>query len=1079
VWAPPPSPESARPLQIEHFDVVGELGRGGMGIVYKARHRKLERTCALKLIANTLLAGPEERDRIREEARLAAGLNHPNIVQVYEVGEHNGVPYLALEYVEGRSLDRHIAGKPQPPGPSAALVEVLARAVHFAHENRIIHRDLKPANVLLARDGTPKVADFGLAKKLDAPVGQSAGRLVGTPPYMAPEQVTPQTRELGPHTDVYALGAILYECLTGRPPFLATTDYEILMLVVGEAPVPPSRLVPRVPRDLETICLKCLEKAPGQRYASAVGLAEDLRRYQAREPILARPVGWLGRCWRWSLRHPVESGLLLALTLAIVLGFAGIIWQWRLAVRAEGDKELARAEAVENENRAILKADEADKARRKEVLARQDEARAKREESAAKNKALLAEEESRTQFYFQSLTAIDHEWLQGNLPRAREMLAACRPPGLPPWEWRYLDRLCRRPALLTTALSPNAYAGLALSPDGRYLALARSDGLIEAWRFAKRSIGTVWPIDRAFSRERPRNHGAPVLAVAVSPDSRFLATAGKDGSAKVWDLRGIRPTVTLKTTAAVHTVAFSPDGKTLAAGSADSTVHLWKWQTDDKPVPITIGKDSRRWWWAGFAGDNHLVLASVDGILYGLGLAGPKKLFVHRGHEGLLYGLAMAPGGARFATWDWDGTVKIWDAKTGAEVRSLHGPGGPIWCASFSSDGRRLAAAGTDQMIQVWDVSSGRPLLTLRGHAGAISGLAFYPGGPFHARADERLVSTGWDGSWRAWSTQGPQEVLTLRGHRNSVAAVAFSPDSKRLASAAGRDVKLWEAQEPKLLHTLSGHQEDVRAVAFSPDGQLLASASADRTVKLWALQSLNEPPQMLLGHTAAVNAVAFSADGKHLASASDDGSARVWDMTDRAAAPLIFRGHNGKVLSVALRPGQLATSGADRTVKLWALASPRQPVLVLSGFSRAVQGLAFSPGGTKLATVGGKIEGSTAASKYTGVVLEQQGDVRVWDLGGAGKDKPPFVALVGHKGEVKGVAFSPDGKRLVTGGGEPYRREVKVWDVARRRELLALHGHSGYVRCVALSPNGHRIAAGGGPIPDGAGEVWVWDGSP
>jgi serine/threonine protein kinase/formylglycine-generating enzyme required for sulfatase activity len=351
-----------RPGLVPGYEILEELGRGGMGVVYKARQRSLNRTVALKMILAGSHASPAAMDRFLKEAETIAQLKHPNVVQVYQFGSHQGKPYFSLEYLEGGSLAAKLKGEPQPPAQAAQIVQTLARAVQAAHEQGIVHRDLKPANVLLAADGTPKVTDFGLAKQGDS--GMTAtGEVLGTPSYMAPEQAAGKTREVGPAADIYALGAILYELLTGRPPFKGTSSWDTVQLVVSTEPVPPSRLQPKVPRDLETICLKCLHKDPSRRYARAAELAQDLGRFQAGEPIVARPSSVWERGVKWARRRPALATLCGVLVVALVIVLSGGIWynaqlrtEQATAVKALEKEEQARKERGLAQIQALLAA---------------------------------------------------------------------------------------------------------------------------------------------------------------------------------------------------------------------------------------------------------------------------------------------------------------------------------------------------------------------------------------------------------------------------------------------------------------------------------------------------------------------------------------------------------------------------------------------------------------------------------------------------------------------------------------------------------------------------------------------------
>jgi hypothetical protein len=406
-----------------------------MGVVYKARQVGLRRVVALKMILHPEHAGDEERRRFRAEAEAVASLQHPHIVQIHEVGECGGLPYFSLEFCPGGSLEGELDGTPWEGRRPARLVETLARAMHAAHKAGLIHRDLKPANVLLGEGGTPKITDFGLAKKLDTPGATRTWAVVGTPSYMAPEQACGTIR-VGPPADVYALGAILYELLTGRPPFKAATPLDTLMQVVSEEPVPVRRLQPKVDRDLETICLKCLEKPAGRRYASAEVLAEDLRRFQADEPVAARPVGLVGRAVKWGRRRPAVATLLGVVALVTAAGVGGVLWSYGEALR---QRDLARDEA----RRADEKAREADQ------------------------KA----EEAERQTYEAQIGRADAQLLAGDHTAAERVLEQTRPK-FRGWEYDYLRGRAEGTPLALRGHTEPVHA-VSFSPDGTRLASVR------------------------------------------------------------------------------------------------------------------------------------------------------------------------------------------------------------------------------------------------------------------------------------------------------------------------------------------------------------------------------------------------------------------------------------------------------------------------------------------------------------------------------------------------------------------------------------------------------------------------------
>jgi hypothetical protein len=398
------------------YEILGELGRGGMGVVYKARQVGLNRLVALKVILAGEHAGPEQAARFRREAEAAARLQHPHIIQIHDIAEHQGRPYFSMEYLPGGSLAQRLGGTPLPVRDAAALAEALARAVQAAHGRGVVHRDLKPANVLLTADGTPKVGDFGLAKRLDSSGGQThTGAVMGTPSYMAPEQAAGRTKDVGPPADVYALGAILYEALTGRPPFKAATPVQTIRQVLAEEPVAPARLQRQVPRDLETVCLKCLEKEPRRRYATAAELADDLSRFLRGEPVQARRVRAWERGLKWARRRPALAGLAVVGLVALVSVVAGGLWFARA-------REMERLAQEKEDLRGIAER-ERDEANRQRELAGEQQRIAERERDKANRQRALV----RRALYFSRINMADRAWHDNEMGRMEQLLEGLRP----------------------------------------------------------------------------------------------------------------------------------------------------------------------------------------------------------------------------------------------------------------------------------------------------------------------------------------------------------------------------------------------------------------------------------------------------------------------------------------------------------------------------------------------------------------------------------------------------------------------------------------------------------------------------
>jgi WD40 repeat protein/predicted Ser/Thr protein kinase len=1090
---PLPAPEKPLLPEVPGYEVLEELGRGGMGVVYKARQRGLNRLVALKMIHGGAFADPDNLVRFHLEAEAVARMQHPNIVQIFEIGTQQSplgtgysCPFFSLEYVDGGSLAQQTAAGPQPPREAAAMVETLALAMHYAHERGVVHRDLKPANVLLTRDGQAKISDFGLAKHLDQAAGGTAshtvtGTLVGTPEYMAPEQATSRAA-VGPATDIHALGVVLYELLTGRRPFEGATPWETMELVRLHEPVSPRALQPQVPRDLDTICMKCLRKEANRRYATAADLAADLRRCLAGEPIVARPMGSLTRTWRWARRRPAVAALLAGLVAAIVAGIGGVLWQWGAAVVARDEAEAARQDEAEHRR-----------------LAQQAQARA---EAA---------------LYHSRMSQAALHWQANNFAQTQTALQRCVPPeggqDLRGWEWRHFRGLCRAELFTLAGTGPddvNWVWGVAFSPDGRYLAAAAGvanyldleEGVPGVWR--------LWDLTAGFPETSPTPlrsvpgtglglHGFHVLA--FSPDGRRLATGGGDvitearliregkppldGEVTLWEpLSGKRVRDWRLPGGLVRHLAFSPDGRYLAA-----------------------------------ANGARLVLADLHN-------GGAERLLPQA-----LPPLAFAPDGRQLAAFDPTGVLTLWDL--GREGQ----PGQPLAQAgerrphrlAFSADGRYLAAGGPDRTIRLWQPATGQELPALAGHSAEVSAVTFAPDGG-------TLASAGQDGTVRLWDVSSGRQLWSYVGHPTPVECVAFSPDGRRLASADHQGaVKVWDAtRDPRVLQFDGGYYPD--ALTFLPDNQHLLSVNLSGHVRLadvatralvgevrvdrpadfrcpfteavfspgggrLAVISGREPrvvkvvdpatgreSQVLRGHSAPVSGLAFSADGKRLASADWDrpgtpGELKLWDVETGQA----LRGWQGPVLPVrclAFSPdGRSLVAAAQEPeqaeslpaldpkalkARRWDRKFYRSELSVLRGWDTAtgeetfrlrasrglIAALAFSPDG-----------------KYLVAADEARAAVQVW----AAATRQLLTELQAPA-RPTGLTFSPDGSRLAVVGMEPL---VKLWDTASWEEVGTLAGFTvprpsdiSFNARIAFSPDGRRLAAN-----DHTHQIVVWDG--
>ena len=996
--------------EIPNYEIVAVLGEGGMGIVYQALDRRLKRTVALKMIRGSG-AGTEVRRRFQSEAEAVAKLDHPGIAHIYESGEYDKQPYFVMEYVDGGSLSSHLDGVPLAPIAAAHLAETLARSVHYAHKHGIIHRDLKPGNILLQKIGDsasqsgvssswthngttylPKIADFGLAKHVqgnsDATQTQA---IVGTPSYMAPEQAGDFSRRIGPAADVYSLGAILYELLTGRPPFRGASVLDTLDQLRTQDPIPPTRLQPKVPRDLETICLKCLRKDSAQRYATSEELADDLGRFLRHEPILARPTGAVDQIRLWCKRKPALAAFYVSVFVSVFfivfVGFPYVIYGWRQTLQEKEHSEAQVYDGKIERTQAYWRDNQIDQFRSSLLALRPTSGeRDLRDFEWYYQWGLLDQELARV-----SATACVAYSPDGTL------LAAGSKQDLHVWKTADLEKPNPQPVVTLRGHS-NDIVRIAFSPHGDRLLSAAKDRTVRLWDVGQGKMVQMLPI-----------HPAEVTAVAFHPLDGSIATASKDHVIRLWEPDGAKRLELDEHTGGVNDIAFSTDGRHLASASDDRSVILWDVATGDiihrlhehinevrcvamhGSLLASGGTDKAICWWdvkkgkllhktpmmphwiqrLAFHPDGKLLAAACfDGTIQ-MWAAKPEgghypdePMYLVRGHTARIWDLAFSRSGDRLASVsrDRDSTLRLWNPNRDQEstAYNLSTLGTSM---ALSPNRPVVAVAGIDKNVHLTNWRTGERKV-LPGHAQSVNAVAF--------AGDGTLASASKDGKLRVWNVGQERMLEEFAGNGKPIVALEFHPDGHRLVTAdTDGVVQFRDTADGRMLYQAPAHKGGVYDLAFSPDGQLLASAGDDGLILLsdsetgLELRRFHDPGRKPY-------ALAFSDDGQFLASGDAAGdqesSIRIWKVR---TGERIFKleGHSGPVLAVAFSHNgrRLASAGGigDGTVKLWDLTTGLE-VLTLRGHGRAVSAVVFAP--------------KDEAILSLGLTTTGQGQLRVWD---------------------------------------------------------------------------------------------------
>jgi WD40 repeat protein len=982
-----------QPRTVGDYELLGEIARGGMGIVFRARQRSLNRLVALKMIRTGHGATETDVQRFRNEAEAVARLDDPHIVPIYEVGVHQGFSYYSMKLIEGGNLSKRLPEFTANPRAGARLLATIARAVHHAHLRGVLHRDLTPSNILLDAKGQPLLADFGLAKRIEGGSELTqTGAILGTPPYMAPEQASGRKGSVTVVTDVYGLGAILYTLLTGRPPFRGDSALETLGHVLAHEPVPPSTVRPGMPRDLETICLRCLEKDPARRYSSAGAVAEDIERWLAGTTILARPVSRGERAWRWCRRNPLAAALMGLICLLSTLAVAAFIAGTNVH------------QATQQLSLTLM--------RRQSVIRRHE--------------------------YATDMKQAFHLVDDNRIEEVIDQLARQRPaPGDEDprrFAWYYLWRLCHAGRLTLRGHREEVYY-VAFSPDGKSLATCGKDRTIQ-----------LWDVDTGQRRLILRGHTDDINWVAFSPDGRSLASASDDNSIKLWDATKDGARMTLSGLSdRVLGVLFSPDGKCLISCGRDGGVIVWDPATgrqrssfrvpNAKIESMTISPDG--------------ATLAASGRQVGIwDLAGRRELLRLDGHGDAVNSVAFSHEGKAVATACRDGVVRVWDARTGRVRATFLGHRAAVQSVAFSPDDRTLASVDDRGSVRFWDVSSGAVGAIATGQD-RLWCVAFSPDG-------RTLATTSRDGTVKLWDPVRDRDRIAIQVPSPVVHATAFSADSKAF-SVAGENgcVWTWDAAQGKLLE--ARRLDSCGAIdqaAISRDACLLATVDRERTIALWNLQSGHRtiaPRELgfcvaispdgkwvaacergeavtmwdtLSGQKSRLPAVlvsrlAFSPDGQTLAiSHWGGGSPELWSPAAGQSRVAGGAGHKNSITALAFSPdGQsLATGGNDKTIKFWDVNTLKIK-FTLFGHGDEVTTLAFSPDGGTLASSAGE-------------------RVKLWNIAA----QEELAELEGHTGPVDHVVFSPDGSTLATSAKLPIGKcQVFLWRSACSEEVQRL----------------------------------------
>lgn len=986
------------------YELMELLGQGGMGVVYKARQTRLNRLVAIKMLLSGGHASPEEVRRFHAEAEAAAKLDHPNIVPIYEVGEIGGRHFFSMAYIEGPSLAKQLRDEPFTVRAAVEMLRTIADAVHHANTQGIVHRDLKPANILLGLDGRPRVTDFGLAKTLEnAAELTTTGQILGTPSYMAPEQAAGQIKEISPRTDVYALGAVLYEALVGRPPFRDASVWETIRQVINTEPVSPRMLNPTLPRDLETIVLKALEKQPAARFASAREFADDLGRFLRDEPILARPVTRTEKCLRWVRKNRTVA-MLAAVLLGLVVFIAGgagvtafvLQSQERQKIKLTGEKDQLKTQATKLEQQTVT-----------------------------------LQKASRSERYLSDMIqASDALQIPTGIGRVREFVDPWaddhEEPDLRGWEWHLLRAAAHEEWNIIEIKTPQGVnvplSTIAFHPRDEIIAFGSATGDL-----------FLGPIDDSTQIEVATDHKQHITNLVWQPSGERFATSSLDGRVLLWETGPLRKVGEIEISKIVFAVTWSPNGKLLAATVHEDGVHVFDAETKERKAHLKEQVAEQAALAFSPRGDLLAVSAHPGGADYQVQLWDTstwqnlslqlRDAFV--GHQQQVNRIAWSKSGQQLLTASFDRTVKLWNVADRRLLHSFAAHEGQVTSAQFARNDREIVSVGWDSAFRRFDIAKESQTYMGRGHTKRVQW------SDLNSKGD-LLTTVGDDGVVRFWDLQESAAILTRQHVAKSLedpySQIAWKRDGRQLAASNNSTTCLWKLEQAEPLASEAGalpewSERDAHFAIWQYDVLEVRDPRGKFATKTF------KSPEAGFGNCRS----AWSHRGAKLM-ISVGSSLFLWEMDSPAPRPFATGLNSLKTLAWSPDDERLLVAGTDGLVAIFRTSDGEKLHAFKPHDLSHAGAVAWSPSGEQFIT---------CSPDRTAIV---------WD---ATTNKKVFT-LAEHSFTVNQAAWSPDGSRIATAGGDS---TVRLWTASRGEQSLILR-HPDQVLALAWHPDGKRLAS-------------------